>query len=93
MAGSRFVSDSASVFKQRPVIAVVTTQPTTPSAGDYVILGANPSGTEWDNFSEHDLVLYNGSSWEKTTPTSPMVVFLVSADKLYWFSGTSWDAL
>ena len=46
-----------SLFFQRPIEAITSTQPTSPSTGDTCILGVHPTGIEWSNFNEDDIVI------------------------------------
>ena len=93
MALISFINESAGVFKQRAVVSILSAQPTSPTIGDYYILGSSPTGAIWGSYRENELVLWDGSSWAKQSPAYPTVVFIESYNSLYYFDGTAWRAL
>jgi hypothetical protein len=93
MAEFSIINSDNNVFRQRPVVSISSTQPSSPAAGAMYILGASPTGAVWSTCAEDDILLWTGSDWERTAPVFPMVVYAMSYRSLYHYDGTEWSAL
>lgn len=62
-----------------------TSLPTSPTTGDRYIASADGNGWTEDYVYE-----YNGSTWDATTPTEGMTVWVEDLDARYTYNGTDW---
>lgn len=68
-------------------------EPGSPSDGDAYILPSSPSGTDWDNFSEHSIAAYQDGAWIEITPKEGWRVWVADDNEFVVFDGSTWDHL
>lgn len=69
----------------------VNTEPTSPTAGQAVVVGASPSGS-FAGLTNH-LEVWNGTSWTDVSPYEGLVVWDLVADTLKGWNGSAWAAV
>ena len=77
---------SGGLLWRESVINLVSSAPTSPSAGDRYILSAS-----WGGGSVNQIATYNGSSWTFATPSAKDAVFATTPSNGYVFNGTQWS--
>jgi len=73
---------------QEPVLDKdLITSPPPVTGHRYIIAG---TGGDWSGFAINDIVEYNGSSWDKWTPTETFAAWVQDEDVLYVYNGAAW---
>lgn len=71
-----------------PAISIESTQPGSPSDGDQYVLGPTPTGSQWDDFAENDLVIFKAGTWYSYAPFVGMQKIIGSSR--YDYTSGSW---
>lgn len=80
-------------FNRNVISRAVTSQPVSPADGDVYILASTHTGSQWDDFSPDDLVIFRssdpgpGGTWYAFAPVDGVVVN--NNGDLYEFSGSA----
>ncbi len=81
------LSHGSETSREDPVLEQLADEPTAPAAGDrYLVTG----GGTWNTHAS-EIAEYNGSTWDYTTPTTGMAVYVADEAVVYLYGG-SWAA-
>lgn len=78
------------IFNTDGIADDVTSQPGSPSDGDWYIIPNGATGTQWSTFAEHSVAIFYGGTWYEFVPAAGNIVSVDGAPQI--FNGSSWEA-
>ncbi len=73
------------------IVSRLATPPGSPAAGDCYIVLSSPTGA-WSGFAQHDIAIYNGTTWVNFTPVSDggWIAFVQNENLYYHYMDSAW---
>ncbi|MEQ8405735.1 MAG: DUF2793 domain-containing protein [Oceanicaulis sp.] len=68
-------------------------QPASPAEGEAYILPAGASGSDWETYSEHDLVYFQDGAWARIAPRRGLIVHVADEADAVIYDGAAWTGL